>query len=67
MTEIDIQNLSEIKSLIEENNAVLKAAIQAIEILTLQHPDQQSTPQPAPMPARNYPGYTTPPYFGFMQ
>ena len=69
--QVNIQNLSEIKSLIEENNAVLRAAIQALEILsgqareiltnqTLQQPPQQI------IPPRNYPGYTTPVRYGFM-
>ena len=34
--QVDIQNLSEIKSLIEENNASLRAAIQALDALRSQ-------------------------------
>lgn len=67
--QVNIQNLSEIKSLIEENNAALRTAIQALEIfsgqargiLTNQTPEQSQ-----PIPSRNYPGYTTPVKYGFM-
>ena len=68
MTEqINMQNLSEIKNFIEENNMILREAIQALEMLSfqiLQEPPQP--PQPSPLPPRNYPGYTTPVKYGFM-
>lgn len=70
--QVNIQNLSEIKSLIEENNAVLRAAIQALEIFSSQtreiltNQTLQQLPQPI-LPSRNYPGYTTPVKYGFMQ
>ena len=72
MTEqVNIQNLSEIKSLIEENNAVLRAAIQALEMLSGQAREiltNQTLQQlPQPIQPRNYPGYTTPIKYGFMQ
>lgn len=78
MTEqVNVQSLSDIKNLIEENNAALRDAIQALEILNnriLQQPSDQMVPQSAevvPQPAQmlpnNYPGYTMPPRFGFMQ
>jgi len=66
MTEqANIQNL-DIKDLIEQNNLALRDAIRALEILTSQvtkveHPPQRSVDQ------RNYPGYTTPAKFAFMQ
>lgn len=68
MTEqINIQNLTEIKDIIEENNAILRKAIQALKMLYLQKEvilqDVQQQPSPA---ARNYPGYTTPAKYGFM-
>lgn len=68
--QVNIQNLSEIKSLIEENNTVLRAAIQALEILSGQVREtltNQNLQQPPPIPPRNYPGYTTPVKYGFMQ
>lgn len=71
MVEVNIQNLSEIKSLIEENNAVLRAAIQALEMLSGQAREiltNQTLQQlPQQIPSRNYPGYTTPVKYGFMQ
>ncbi len=78
MTEqVDIQSLSDIKNLIEENNAVLRDAIRALEILNnrvLQQPSDQMisqiieiVPQLPQMLPNNYPGYTMPPRFGFMQ
>ena len=89
MTEqANTQSLSDIKSLIEENNAALRNAILALEIVNnriLQQPSQGSQPsqdqqqgqdqQPiqspksspsSQIPPNNYPGYTTPPRFGFM-
>ena len=68
--QVNIQNLSEIKSLIEENNVVLRAAIQALEILSGQareitNQTLQQVPQPI-IHQRNYPGYTTPVKYGFM-
>lgn len=64
--QVNIQNLSEIKSLIEENNTALREAIQALKILSNQI-SLQETPQLIPQPSeRHYPGYTTPPRFGFM-
>lgn len=78
MTEqTDIQNLSDIKNLIEENNAVLIDVIATLKILSnriaqqdialkeaiLQAPQQVA---PQPIPERHYPGYTTPPKYGFM-
>ena len=63
--QINIQNLSEIKNLIEENNIALREAIQALEMLSYQIL-QESLPQPSPLPPRNYPGYTTPVRYGFM-
>lgn len=77
--QIDIQNLSEIKNIIEENNIALTEAIQALKILSnrLERQNtilkesilQQETPQqttPQPIPERHYPGYTTPVKYGFM-
>ena len=88
--QVNIQDLSEIKNFIEENNTVLRAAIHALEIFSNQAPSNQAPQAPAPQapapqaPApqapqipqipqipqpseqRNYPGYTTPPKFGFM-
>ncbi len=69
--QVNIQNLSEIKRLIEENNTVLRAAIQALEIFSGQSQEiitnqtLQQHPQPI-LPSRNYPGYTTPVKYGFM-
>lgn len=68
MTEQTIQNL-DIKNLIEENNVALRNAIRALENLhnqILQQPNDQMIPRPAPLPSNSYPGYTTPPRFGFM-
>lgn len=66
MTEqANIQNL-DIKNLIEQNNEVLREAIQALEILSNQIMQYEQAP-PKPSEERNYPGYTTPPKFGFMQ
>lgn len=77
--QVDIQNLSEIKNFIEENNAVLTEAIQALKILSNRIDKQEAvlkeailqkeTPQqvaPQPLPERHYPGYTTPVKYGFM-
>ena len=61
--QINIQNLSEIKNLIEENNIVLRDAIQALEMLSYQILQESL---PSPLPPRNYPGYTTPVRYGFM-
>ena len=69
MTEQNIQNL-DIKNLIEQNNAALRDAIQALEMLS-----NQVTPQvvqyeqapPNPSDERHYSGYTTPAKFAFMQ
>ena len=69
MTEqINIQNLSEIKNLIEENNIALREAIQALGMLSYQilQESLQQPPQSSPLPPRNYPGYTTPVRYGFM-
>lgn len=62
MTEqVNVQSLSDIKSLIEENNAALRDAIQALEVLNnriLQQPNDQMVPQPAevvPQPAEVVP------------
>jgi len=83
MTEqANTQSLSDIKSLIEENNAALRNAILALEIVNNrilqqptqdQQPSQDSQPIQSPksspssqIPPNNYPGYTTPPRFGFM-
>ena len=69
MTEkINIQNLSEIKNFIEENNIALREAIQVLEMLRYQilQESLQQPSQPSPLPARNYPGYTTPVRYGFM-
>ncbi len=68
--QVNLQSLEEIKSLIEENNASLREAILALKILSnhaLQQPDQEKSPIQPTIPQRNYPGYTTPPYFGFME
>ena len=61
---INLQSLSEIKNLIEENNIALRDAIQALEMLNYQI--LQTPPQPSLLPPRNYPGYTTPVKYGFM-
>ena len=64
MTEkINIQNLSEIKNLIEENNIALREAIQVLEMFSYQILQESL---PSPLPPRNYPGYTTPVRYGFM-
>ncbi len=66
MTEnINIQNL-DIKNLIEQNNMALRDAIQALEILANQVAQVESAP-PNSWEHRNYPGYTTPAKFAFMQ
>lgn len=71
--QINVLSISDIKNLIEENNAALRGAIQILEILsnqTLQQPPEcpecPKCPQISPLPQRNYPGYTTPPKYGFM-
>ena len=67
--QVNLQSLEEIKSLIEENNASLRAVILALKILsdhTLQQSDQEVQPIQPNVPQRNYPGYTTPPKYGFM-
>ena len=63
--QINIQNLSEIKNLIEENNIALREAIQALLSYQILQESLQQPPQP-PLPPRNYPGYTTPVKYGFM-
>lgn len=63
---VNLQSLEEIKSLIEENNASLRIAILALKILS-NHALQDQIVQPQPTMPRNFPGYTTPPYFGFME
>ena len=64
--QINIQNLSEIKNLIEENNIALREAIQALLSYQILQESLQQPPQPSPLPPRNYPGYTTPVKYGFM-
>lgn len=66
MTEdVNIQNL-DVKNLIEQNNAALRDAIRALEILTSQVTQVEEAPQRS-VDQRNYPGYTTPAKFAFMQ
>ena len=69
MTEqVNVQNLSDIKSLIEDNNAALRDAIRALEILNNQVIKyEQITQQTAQMLPNNYPGYVTPARFAFMK
>lgn len=71
MTEVNIQNL-DIKDLIEQNNTVLRDAIRALKILSNQAPTDNQVTQVEQAPQRsvdqrNYPGYTTPAKFAFMQ
>lgn len=70
---INIQNLAEIKDIIEENNAILRKAIQALKILSLKEEvlkkailQEDARQQPQPQADRHYPGYTTPAKYGFM-
>lgn len=66
MTEyVNIQNL-DIKDIIEQNNLALRDAIRALEILTSQVTQVEDVPQRS-VDQRNYPGYTTPAKFAFMQ
>ena len=66
MTEqIDIQNLSDIKNLLEANNASLRDAIRALENISNQV-TQVAPVEPQPSDQRYYPGYTTPARFAFM-
>ncbi len=69
MTEqIDMKTMSDIKSLIEENNEALRDAIRALEILNNKVLQQEQEVPPTPRMLPNYyPGYVTPARFAFMQ
>jgi len=68
MTEqVNMQNISDIKGLIEENNQVLRDAIRALEILNDKVIKYEQAPQISQTHPNNYPGYVTPARFAFMQ